>query len=142
LAVDLSDVSSVTSNVTPSVRDSGSTAGTLTQAGPNVSGTKITIHGHVPNGGGTDKEPREEVLLVIYPQTHSVASEWLDGLLMLHSQLPITAETSKLVNTVTNYGLKIRLLNVRYTDDYSGTSPTLPSRDGVDDDFYYSVFPW
>jgi len=132
----------VTSNVTPSVRDSGSTAGTLTQAGPNVSGTKITIHGHAPNVGSTDKEPREEVLLVIYPQTHSVASEWLDGLLMLHSQLPITAETSKLVNTVTNYGLKIRLLNVRYTDDYSGTSPTLPSRDGVDDDFYYSVFPW
>lgn len=61
---------------------------------------------------------------------------------MLHSQQPITSETSKLVNTVTNYGLKIRLLNVRYTDDYSGTPPVLPSREGVDDDFYYSVFPW
>lgn len=80
------------------------------------------------------------ILLALHPQTHSLASEWLDGLLMLLNQQPITAETSKLVNMVTNYGLKIRLLNVRYTDEYSKAPPKVPERDEVDDDYYYSVF--
>lgn len=80
------------------------------------------------------------VLLTLHPQTHSVASEWLDGLLMLLNQQPITSETNKLINLVTNYGLKIRLLNVRYTDDFHTNPPNLPGREGVDDDYYYSLF--
>ena len=59
---------------------------------------------------------------------------------MLLNQQPITSETSKLVNMVTNYGLKIRLLNVRYTDDYHKSQPVLPSREDVDEDYYYSLF--
>jgi engulfment/cell motility protein 1 len=59
---------------------------------------------------------------------------------MLLNQQPITSETSKLVNMVTNYGLKIRLLNVRYTDDYHKSPPELPNRENADDDYYYSLF--
>ena len=75
-----------------------------------------------------------------------MASEWLDGLLMLLNQQPITAETAKLVNVVTGYGLKIRLLNVKYTenryegDGHGGKGLEVPGRVGVDDDYYYDLF--
>lgn len=135
--IDLSTVSSVVSNVVPASISSASSSGTLTQTtGGNkmLASTTVTIHGYTSSKG------KEVTLLMLHPQTHSTASEWLDGLLMLLNQQPITSETSKLVNMVTNYGLKIRLLNVRYTDDYSGVTPELPSRDGVDEDYYYSLF--
>lgn len=135
--IDLSSVSSVVSNVIPaSINSASSSTGTLTPTGSKLASTKITIHSY-PNHS---KSKKEIVLLTLHPQNHSVASEWLDGLLMLLNQQPITAETSKLVNMVTNYGLKIRLLNVRYTDDYHNSPPELPTREGVDDDYYYSLF--
>jgi engulfment/cell motility protein 1 len=59
---------------------------------------------------------------------------------MLLNQPPITSETSKLVKMVMNYGLKIRLLNVRYTDDYHKSMPELPCREDVDEDYFYSLF--
>ncbi|KAM7205813.1 ELMO/CED-12 family domain containing protein [Naviculisporaceae sp. PSN 640] len=85
--------------------------------------TKITIYsfsedinpplsstaGGVGSSGG---EPKEEPILTLFPLNHSLASEWLDGLLMLLNQAPITAETNKLITLVSEYGLKIRLLNV------------------------------
>lgn len=120
--------------------------------------TKITIHGYLPLDGAaplarlaghsrqTSKSSnthgqKESVLLTLHPQSHSVASEWLDGLLMLLNQQPITAETSKLVNMVSSYGLKIRLLNVRFDErDMMGEAPQMPSREGLDEDYYYDVF--
>ena len=123
--------------------------------------TKITIHGYLPLEGGappsraanhnrqTSKESnpqqqrgqKESVLLTLHPQSHSVASEWLDGLLMLLNQQPITAETNKLINMVSSYGLKIRLLNVRFDErDMMGEAPEMPSREGLDEDYYYDVF--
>lgn len=81
------------------------------------------------------------VLLTLRPASHSVASEWLDGLLMLLNQQPITAETTKLIDLVGNYGLKIRLLNVRFDDaTFAGEAPPVPVRDGLDEDYYYDVF--
>lgn len=109
-----------------------------------MSSTKITIHGYPIDV--TPETAKEVVLLTLNPQNHSIASEWLDGLLMLLNQQPITAETAKLVNVVTGYGLKIRLLNVRYTetsdDGYGpgGKGPEMPSRVGVDDEYYYGLF--
>lgn len=109
-----------------------------------MSSTKITIHGYPIDA--TPETAKEVVLLTLNPQNHSVASEWLDGLLMLLNQQPITAETAKLVNVVTGYGLKIRLLNVRYTENRyeiegpGGKGPEMPSRTGVDDDYYYDLF--
>jgi engulfment/cell motility protein 1 len=78
------------------------------------------------------------VLLQLHPQTHTLASEWLDGLLMLLNQQPITAETNKLINLVGGYGLKIRLLNVRF-EDVGSDEPVLPTRDGVDEDYWYDI---
>jgi len=60
---------------------------------------------------------------------------------MLLNQQPITAETSKLIELVSNYGLKIRLLNVRFDDaTFAGEAPQVPAREGLDEDYYYDVF--
>ncbi|KKZ62974.1 hypothetical protein EMCG_02685 [[Emmonsia] crescens] len=159
--IDLNIVSSVVSNVSASSdASSGSTIKTLPHPS---SSTKITIHGYIsrPPGSASNDSPhkhqhkhqhqrsnsnskntqKEAALLILHPQSHSIASEWLDGLLMLLNQQPITAETNKLINLVSNYGLKIRLLNVRFDDaTFVGDSPEVPSRDGLDEDYYYDIF--
>lgn len=63
---------------------------------------------------------------------------------MLLNQQPITADTNKLVTFIGGYGLKIRLLNVRY-EDVGLEEPVLPSREGLDDEYYctcISFIPW
>jgi engulfment and cell motility protein 1 len=168
--VDLSIVSSVVSNVSASSADSthsGSARSdsTLKIVPHDKATTKITIHGRLPaaeditgrmqqsrltnhshsrqaskSSDATHDQQKESVLLTLYPQSHSVASEWLDGLLMLLNQQPITAETSKLINMVSSYGLKIRLLNVRFDEkDMLGEAPEIPSREGLDEDYYYDL---
>lgn len=147
--VDLSTVSSVVSNVSTTPDHSSSSTVKTT---PRQAFTKITIHGHAPSSTGHSKSQshtrtgskstqKEVVLLILRPASHSVASEWLDGLLMLLNQQPITAETTKLIDLVSNYGLKIRLLNVRFDDaTFAGEAPPVPVRDGLDEDYYYDVF--
>ncbi|KAK4147932.1 ELMO/CED-12 family-domain-containing protein [Dichotomopilus funicola] len=96
-------------------------------------------------GGGSSTETKEQPVLTLYPPTHSLASEWLDGLLMLLNQAPITAETNKLVTLVSEYGLKIRLLNVRLEQMYAGPEGrgkgvgVVPSREGLDEDYFYEI---
>ncbi|KAJ5086287.1 Engulfment/cell motility ELMO [Penicillium alfredii] len=120
---------------------------------PRQPSTKITIHGYASSGAtghtkghghvrsGSRTTQKEVVLLTLRPSSHSVASEWLDGLLMLLNQQPITAETTKLIDLVSNYGLKIRLLNVRFDDaTFAGEAPPVPSRHGLDEDYFYDVF--
>ncbi|EKV11566.1 ELMO/CED-12 family protein [Penicillium digitatum] len=148
--IDLSIVSSVVSNVSTNP-DQSSTSTMKTT--PRQPATKITIHGyatstatghgktHSHTRSGSRTTQKEVVLLTLRPSSHSIASEWLDGLLMLLNQQPITAETSKLIDLVSNYGLKIRLLNVRFDDaTFAGEAPQVPARDGLDDDYYYDVF--
>jgi engulfment and cell motility protein 1 len=91
-------------------------------------------------GVGTQQQQgqKEQVLLQLHPQTHTLASEWLDGLLMLLNQQPITADTNKLVNVISGYGLKIRLLNVRF-EDLATEEPTLPTREGLDEEYFYDI---
>jgi len=125
--------------------------------------TKITIYSYVadnkasPRGGSNDEgspvtkpttngananEPKEQPILTLFPLNHSLASEWLDGLLMLLNQAPITAETNKLVTLVSEYGLKIRLLNVRVEAVHAGPmhgAGVVPSREGLDDDYFYEI---
>ncbi|KAL2270904.1 hypothetical protein VTJ83DRAFT_275 [Remersonia thermophila] len=121
-------------------------------AGPDASAT-------TPGGGGATTtasssnasrsgDPKEQPILTLYPPNHSLASEWLDGLLMLLNQAPITAETNKLVTLVSEYGLKIRLLNVRLEHMYDGPGAgeacgggvgVVPSREGLDEDYYYEI---
>lgn len=153
--VDLNIVSSVVSNVSaPNDDSSGSTIKTL----PHhlLSATKITIHGSncqdIPLASASSSSKKnqqinksdgekDDVLLVLYPQSHIVASEWLDGLLMLLNQQPITAETNRLLNLVGNYGLKIRLLNVRFDDTaFISDPPEMPTRENLNEDYYFDVF--
>ncbi|KAM7223162.1 ELMO/CED-12 family protein [Rhypophila decipiens] len=172
--VDLSTISSVVSNVSaPSEEEEaeakdpietstmstypvpGREAGRGSNTKPT---TKITIYSFTEDinpplagsgsGGG---EPKEEPILTLFPLNHSLASEWLDGLLMLLNQAPITAETNKLVTLVSEYGLKIRLLNVGSLEQQqqhaglghlgaggAGTG-VVPSREGLDEDYFYEI---
>ncbi|KAL6703166.1 hypothetical protein ACN47E_010159 [Coniothyrium glycines] len=146
--IDLSIVSSVVSNVSASAPSTASSDTTVTNvANPEraSTSTKITIHGYLPasshsrqmsSGSGSGR--KESVLLQLHPYSHTLASEWLDGLLMLLNQQPITADTNKLVRFIGGYGLKIRLLNVRF-EDVGLAEPILPSREGLDDEFYYDI---
>ncbi|KAK5990341.1 Engulfment and cell motility 2-like protein [Cladobotryum mycophilum] len=144
--IDLSTISSVVSNVSAPNDDAKSTASGATVqnvAGGDKSTTKITIYSFVnPTEAASGGDTKEHPILTLWPVSHSVASEWLDGLLMLLNQAPITAETSKLVNLVSDYGLKIRLLNVRMDTAFEGPPPgagVIPSRDGLDEDYFYEV---
>lgn len=161
--VDLSTISSVVSNVSApngesperseTASISTSTSTTLNHASPNPNSsksakptTKITIYSYADPASQPDSQPngeaKEEPILTLYPENHSLASEWLDGLLMLLNQAPITAETNKLVSMVSEYGMKIRLLNVRVDAVYNGPKEgdgKVPSREGLDEDYWYEV---
>ncbi|OCT48940.1 hypothetical protein CLCR_04565 [Cladophialophora carrionii] len=159
--IDLSIVSSVVSNVTATDRSSFGSDSTLKElAHDRFTTNKITIHGHLPKSRGGRSEhsrtssktssarsaPKETVLLTFHPNSHSIASEWLDGLLMLLEQQPITAETNRLIHMISDYGLKVRLLNVRFNDEEGIVEgmdgldgPEIPSREGLDDDYYYEI---
>ena len=149
--IDLAAISSVISNVSASSDDtssisSSSTLKTLSQAPKQNSTTKITINSYVSpsdnKSHSSNNEPVERAILTLMPSTHSLASEWLDGLLLLLNQTPITAETNKLVGLVSDYGLKIRLLNIRLDDGYGGppeSAGVVPSREGLDNDYFFEV---
>ncbi|TGO30195.1 hypothetical protein BPAE_0007g00730 [Botrytis paeoniae] len=148
--IDLSTISSVVSNVSASHDDGSSisSSSTLKDANPSKANTttKITINSYVTENKPQqdDTDPAEKAILTLMPPTHSLASEWLDGLLMLLNQAPITSETNKLVSLVSEYGLKIRLLNVRLDEGNGYGGPQVgqgkvPSREGLDEDYYYEV---
>ena len=144
---------SVTANIsTPSELNSSTT--TLKAAKRSISKNTISIHGHVSSnsrptsakthsraGSTATKTPRKDVtLLNLHPESHSLAVEWLDGLRMLLNQQTMSKETEKLVAMVRDYGLKIRLLNVRFDDmALAADAPEIPSREGLDEDYYYDI---
>ncbi|KAI9847198.1 MAG: hypothetical protein M1837_003062 [Sclerophora amabilis] len=148
--IDLSIVSSVESNVSKrsvaSSITSDSSTSTVKKSHPAPfpsSTTKITIHGRLPSSTMTSTTSAsasasgasEQILLQLSPTTHSIASEWVDGLLMLLNQQPITNETQQLIRLIGDYGLKIRLLNVRFDDAiYARDEPEIPSREGLASD--------
>lgn len=144
--IDLHTISSVVSNVSAPSDDNKSTAsaGTLKNLVTNPkSTTKITVYSFA-NAAEAAKggDAQEVAILTLWPLTHSLASEWLDGLLMILNQAPITAETNKLVKMVSEYGLKMRLLNVRMDSAFEGPPPgagVVPSREGLDEDYFFEV---
>lgn len=172
--IDLSSVTSVVSNRAPSSpTSSASTVRRSSQAdtqvgsesnGDRLTGASIVIHGRIPtqrtaplengyvnnptNGRKQSSTTGEEAaLLTLHPTSQTVASEWLDGLLLLLGQTPITAGTNKLVDFIAKYGLRIRLLNVRFEEVMGnlegktsyGKQFEIPSREGVEDEFFYEM---
>lgn len=129
--LDLSTVTSVDSNVStlnPDTLSNGHghnlppNASTETLRLPQPQ-TKITILGAskpiatspTPSADPLS-EPEEFPLLTLHPATPALASEWLDGLLMLLHQQPITADTNRLVAMMVDWGVRLRMLNLRWED--------------------------
>lgn len=152
--IDLNIVTSVVSNVSatePAMPNNDSTT-TLKEDNTN---TKITVYGtpgqkHKSKSSTPSAENDEVVLLELFPSTRDLASEWLDGLLMLLNQQPITKDTSRLVDLIEEWSLKIRMLNLRWedvdwdaleqgVDPAKGIDREVPSRDGLDDEFWYDM---
>ena len=156
LLVDISVISSVVGNIsgpTPSPTSSTSTL-RLEHSKPQPQPQRrIVINGIAPREpnsnpqthrktSSTSSQRNKEIpLLSLHPADETLASEWLDGLLMLLGQSPITAETQKLLKLVSSWGLKIRLLNVKYEDngEPQREAPPVPSREGLDEDYYYDL---
>lgn len=144
--IDLATVSSVMSNVSASNEASSQKSDATVQniGGFSKGSTKITIYGYVnpAEASRPGGDSAEFPILTLWPTSHSLASEWLDGLLMLLNQAPITAETRKLVQLVDYYGLKIRLLNVRMDTALQGPpdgAGVVPSRRGLDGNYFFEI---
>lgn len=94
----------------------------------------------------------DPVLLFLHTASSSLASEWLDGLLMLLDQQPITAETGRLVSVLENWSLRVRMLGLRWEDvegeggeEGDGVEvgmvlgKEVPSREGTEEGFWYAM---
>ncbi|KAH9814266.1 ELMO2 protein [Teratosphaeria destructans] len=160
--LDLNTVTSVDSNVStadaPLMNGNNSSTETLRQDSTPQSSvrprlptplpatnTKISIIGH-PFKGSME----ENVLLELFPQTSYEASEWLDGMLMLLNQQPITKDTTRLIEMMEDWGVRLRMLNLRWEDvDWEALEQgvrgekvearEVPSREGLDDDCWYAM---
>ncbi|KAI9822064.1 MAG: hypothetical protein M1826_000572 [Phylliscum demangeonii] len=165
--IDLTIVASVDSNLprsSPSTTDLLSASAASASLPPTTGPTtlRITIHG--PRHDALPDPLESPSLLTLYPPSASIASEWLDGLRMLlplltpdpppaqaqpkpQPQAPppplalaLTPDTQHLVRLIADYGLHIRLLNVRFEDAvYAAEPPPVPGRDGLDAEYYYDV---
>ena len=152
--VDLAQVSSVVSNVTASKQyEHNNSTDTLKQPSASQAQTRILINTFLPRPPGTNphthrktgsstSQRKEIPLLTLFPTNQILASEWLDGLLMLLDKYPITDLTTRLLRTVSDWGLKIRLLNVRTeeVDEPQDGQGEVPTRDGLDENYYYDIF--
>lgn len=163
--IDLNNVTSVDSNVSgpeaprPATALKADDKGTETLptsargGSAKTSTTKITVLG-TPTLEGRFAAPNREnelVLLELFPQTSHLASEWLDGLLMLLNQSPITKDTARLVAMIEDWGVRLRMLNLRWEDvDWDALERSakgeqvafrpVPSREGIEDgDFWYAM---
>lgn len=103
--------------------------------------TSLTIRGSAPST--LDLSHKEKALLELTSSSTSLASEWLDGLLMLMNQQPITADTDKYVQVVEDWTLKCRMVNLRWEDvDWeraqTGEKKELPPMP-TDRDYWYDM---
>lgn len=142
--LDLETISSVDSSVARSdilLDDANKSKDKHTSSTGTI--TRLTIFGN-PNTFAKTQTPGESVLLELNTGSTSLASEWLDGLLMLLNQQPITADTNKYVGLLEQWSLTIRMLNLRWEDvDWERAQDNkqlpVPSRAGLDDNFWYEM---
>ena len=169
--IELSSISSVVSNIsqtattspwssTESLHPTPSSAEKSSQKSAEKSAekpqTRILINGLAPHRdsghseqkhhrktSSTTSHRKEIPLLALFPLDQTLAAEWLDGLLMLLGQNPITSHTKKLLELISWWGMRVRLLNVRFDSEHTlePDDSWVPSREGLDDDYYYGDFP-
>ena len=146
-------MTSVISNL-PNKPPSASSTGTEIHLPTPTTSIRIVINGYMPRNTETNGSKhhrktsssasgrKEVALLTLHPPTQILAAEWLDGLLMLLNQQPITHETKQLIQTMADWGLKIRLLNVKFEESLGSNelADKMPTRDNLDYDYYYDVF--
>lgn len=160
--IDLNAVTSVDSNVSASEHpliqmnnnnDSTETLkdSTRDSAANKGTSTKITILGTSPRSKAPPSIDRDEhVLLELFPSSSHLASEWLDGLLMLLNQQPITKDTTRLIEMMVDWGVRLRMLNLRWEDvDWEALEMSVkgdavaarpvPDREGIDDPYWYAL---
>lgn len=158
-AIDLNTVTSVDSNVSasdPAATTPGAGASTISSlstprdsvrppAPPPQPTTKITIF-----GGSPSPSAPETALLDLYPLSAHSAAEWLDGLLLLLHQQPITKSTTSLIQMMTEWGVRLRMLNLRWEDvDWEDLEMRvkglevggreMPGREGLEEEFWYEM---
>ncbi|KAI9657788.1 MAG: hypothetical protein M1821_002964 [Bathelium mastoideum] len=140
-----------------STRENGQSSQPSSHADSDTSHPHHPLSSHPPRSVTNAGQP-ELPLLTLHPTSHALASEFLDGLLMLLNQQPITSDTAKLVDLVAGYGFRIRLLNVRYEDLERAVAMReqgealgdegrkkgewqmkMPSKEGVDEEFWYDI---
>ncbi|KAI4716153.1 hypothetical protein E4T48_07680 [Aureobasidium sp. EXF-10727] len=144
--LDLETISSVDSSVARSevlLGDDTAKVSSDKHASSTGTITRLTIFGN-SNTFAKTQASGESVLLELNTGSTSLASEWLDGLLMLLNQQPITADTNKLVDLLEQWSLTIRMLNLRWEDvDWERAQDNkqlpVPSRSGLDDEFWYDM---
>lgn len=151
--IDLGIISSVDSNITIDENktninrtpvSNNTTHGQQTKA-PTISiiiksfASALDNNSHEENDSNTQQAEKE--VLTLIPPNQILASAWFDGLLMLLNQAPITPETQKHVALICEYGLKIRLLNVRLDElmNIPDGAGVVPSRDGLDENYFYEI---
>ncbi|KAF2859165.1 hypothetical protein K470DRAFT_219776 [Piedraia hortae CBS 480.64] len=158
--IDMDTVTSIDSNVsTDSSRFPASghesvdeTFSRSSQATSMRSGTnmKISIVGMPPAKHlHPTASSAEMVLLELLPPTSALASEWLDGLLMLLNQEPITKDTTSGISMLTDWGIRLRMLNLRWDDinwdsmmsDEKTETIQVPSREGLNGEEYWFDMP-
>jgi len=139
--IDLNTVSSVDSSVSRTPFSIPHEALTNGHTSHSSTVTSLIIYGS--SNPLSDPAGEEKVLLEFSTSTSSLASEWLDGLLMLLNQQPITADTNKLVKVLESWTLKVRMSNLRWEDvDWqqaeAGEPKALPLRP-TDRDYWYEM---
>ena len=148
--IDLGTVTSVVSNVTAREKEKSTdhSESTTTLKDPNAveapkTNTKITVYGQIVADSRSQSskggERADVAILVLYPTTPALASEWLDGMLMLLNQAPITADTTKIVDFINDYSMRLRLLNVNLNGPPKSGGGIVPSRAGLDENYYYDI---
>ena len=164
--IDLNTVTSVDSNVSSASDLTGDStiSSSLSNTHPDPNSTprhpttRITILG---SGGALTTSPiigssggssTESPLLDLYPSSPHLAAEWLDGLLLLLNQQPITKSTTSLIQMMTDWGVRLRVLNLRWEDvdweelearvrgvEDGGSKREVPGREGLEGGFWYAV---
>lgn len=152
--IDLNTISSVDSSVSRSKlpadwdaqtpKLAATTANEQTTSPATI--TRLTIYGQRLGSPRPVDGEDETVLLELNTPSPSLASEWLDGLLMLLNQQPITADTHKLVDILEKWSLKVRMLNLQWEDAewlhaQHGVehNRSIASREGLDGNFWYDM---